>query len=80
VRRFRAAVAAVSSTTLMAAGAFAAVTVASTPAYAASALSSNWYASAPYDMPLDNNPPSLTTVHNEVPGGSSGAWNDNGAC
>jgi chitinase len=41
----------------------AVTTVGSSPAIAdTSALSSNWYASAPYDMPLDNNPPNLTQV------------------
>jgi len=54
--------------TAVAAGLFAggtalAVTVGSGSALAATtALSSNWYASAPYDMPLDNNPPDLTQV------------------
>jgi len=62
VRRYRAAIAAVSSTTLIAAGTLAGVTLSTASAYAASALSSNWYASAPYDMPLDNNPPNLTQV------------------
>ena len=62
MRRYRAAIAAVSSTTLITVGAFAAVTVSSSPAYASTALGSNWYASAPYDMPLDNNPPDLTQV------------------
>ena len=38
-------------------------TVASGSAQAATtALGSNWYASAPYDMPLDNTPPDLTQV------------------
>jgi chitinase len=37
--------------------------IGSTPAIAATAaLGSNWYASAPYDMPLDNDPPDLTQV------------------
>jgi chitinase len=41
----------------------AVTTVGGSPAIAdTSALSSNWYASAPYDMPLDNNPPNLTQV------------------
>ena len=63
MRRFRAAVAAAATTTLVAGGALAAVAIGSTTAAAAtSALSSNWYASAPYDMPMDNNPPDLTQV------------------
>jgi chitinase len=63
VRRVRAAVAAATTTTLIAGGALAAVAFGSTPALAAStALTSNWYASAPYDMPLDNTPPDLTQV------------------
>jgi chitinase len=42
---------------------FAVTTVGGSPALAdTSALGSNWYASAPYDMPLDNNPPDLTQV------------------
>ncbi|WP_034271085.1 chitinase [Actinospica robiniae] len=62
MRRYRAAIAAASSTALLAAGTVAGVTLSTSTAYAATALSSNWYASAPYDMPLDNNPPSLTSV------------------
>ncbi|HEX4788611.1 MAG TPA: chitinase [Actinospica sp.] len=63
MRRVRAAVAAATTTTLIAGGALAAVALGSTPALAAStALTSNWYASAPYDMPLDNTPPNLTQV------------------
>jgi chitinase len=63
VRRARAAIAAATTTTLIAGGALAMVAFGSTPALAAStALTSNWYASAPYDMPLDNTPPDLTQV------------------
>lgn len=62
MRRYRAAIAAASSTTLLAAGTIAGVALTGSTAYAATALSSNWYASAPYDMPLDNNPPSLASV------------------
>ena len=63
MRRFRAAVAAAATTTLVAGGALAAVAIgSSTAAAATSALSSNWYASAPYDMPMDNTPPDLTQV------------------
>lgn len=48
---------------LVAGGSALAVTVGSGSALAATtALGSNWYASAPYDMPLDNNPPDLTQV------------------
>jgi chitinase len=32
------------------------------PAQAANGLTSNWYGSAPYVMPLDNNPPNMTSV------------------
>jgi chitinase len=63
VRRLRAAVATAATTALVAGGALAAVALGSTPAEAAgTALTSNWYASAPYDMPLDNDPPDLTQV------------------
>lgn len=62
MRRYRAALAAAATTTLIAASLVAAVTVSSSPAYAAGALGSNWYASAPYDMPMDNTPPDLTQV------------------
>ncbi|HTJ71396.1 MAG TPA: chitinase [Actinospica sp.] len=45
------------------AGVLLVATVGSGAAQAATtALGSNWYASAPYDMPLDNNPPDLTQV------------------
>jgi len=48
---------------LVAGGTALAVTVGSGSALAATtALSSNWYASAPYDMPLDNTPPDLAQV------------------
>jgi chitinase len=46
---------------VVAAGSLAAVAAGSAQAGTA-ALTSNWYASAPYDMPLDNNPPNLTQV------------------
>ena len=63
MRRVRAALAAATTTTLIAGGAVAFVAFGSTSAQAAgSALTSNWYASAPYDMPLDNTPPDLTQV------------------
>lgn len=63
MHRFRAAVATAATTSLITGGALAAVAFGSAPAQAAgSALTSNWYASAPYDMPLDNNPPNLTQV------------------
>src|SRR5579871_1199038 len=61
MRRYRAAVAAAATGALVGAGA---LTVAATGGAqaATTALTSNWYASAPYDMPLDNNPPDLTQV------------------
>jgi chitinase len=63
VRIHRAAIAATAAVSLAAGGTLLAATVGSSSALAAtSALSSNWYASAPYDMPLDNNPPNLTQV------------------
>ena len=64
MRRKRAVLASALAVGLVAGGAIVAVTaVGSGSAMAAgSALSSNWYASAPYDMPLDNNPPNLTQV------------------
>jgi chitinase len=47
----------------LAVGGVLVATVGSGSAMAATtALGSNWYASAPYDMPLDNNPPDLTQV------------------
>jgi chitinase len=46
---------------VVAAGSLAAVAAESAQAGTA-ALTSNWYASAPSDMPLDNNPPDLTQV------------------
>jgi chitinase len=61
VRRYRAALAAAASGAMVAAGALAAAAAGSAQASTA-ALTSNWYASAPYDMPLDNNPPDLTQV------------------
>ena len=61
MRRYRAALAATASGAMVAAGVLAAVASGSAQA-ATAALSSNWYASAPYDMPLDNNPPNLTQV------------------
>ena len=63
MRRLRAGVAAAATTTLIAGGALTAVALGSAPAEAAgTTLTSNWYASAPYDMPLDNDPPDLTQV------------------
>ncbi|HEU5333664.1 MAG TPA: chitinase [Actinocrinis sp.] len=61
MRRYRAALAATASGAMVAAGVLAAVASGSAQA-ATAALSSNWYASAPYDMPLDNNPPNLAQV------------------
>ena len=61
--RKRAALAAAAAVSLVAGATLLATTVGSSPALAdTSALGSNWYASAPYDMPLDNNPPDLTQV------------------
>ena len=60
MRKYRAAIAAAAASAMVGAGALA-VTVTGS-AQAATALTSNWYASAPYDMPLDNNPPNLNTV------------------
>jgi chitinase len=64
MRRYRALIAAASSFAVVAAGglALAAASAGTAQASTAAALTSNWYASAPYDMPLDNNPPSLTQV------------------
>ena len=63
MRRHRAVVAAAAAVSLAAGGTLLAATLGSSSALAdTSALSSNWYASAPYDMPLDNNPPNLTQV------------------
>lgn len=62
VRVPRAAMAAAAAASLVA-GVLLVATVGSGAAQAATtALGSNWYASAPYDMPLDNNPPDLTQV------------------
>lgn len=63
MRTVRAVLAAATTTTLIAGGAAALVAFGTAPAQAAgSALTSNWYASAPYDMPMDNTPPDLTQV------------------
>ena len=64
MRRSRAMLASALAVGLVAGGAIIAVTAVGSSAAIAdtSALSSNWYASAPYDMPLDNNPPNLTQV------------------
>ena len=63
-RKRRAALASTVAASLVLGGAVLAMTtLGGSPALAdTSALSSNWYASAPYDMPLDNNPPNLTQV------------------
>ncbi|HZP54765.1 chitinase [Actinocrinis sp.] len=61
MRRYRAAIAAAASGAMIGAGALA-VVVSGNAQAATAALSNNWYASAPYDMPLDNNPPNLTQV------------------
>ena len=63
--RLRIWLAALSATALVAALATGAVRnagVSRAVAAPATALSSNWYGSAPYDMPLDNSPPDLTQV------------------
>jgi len=64
LRTRKAVLASAVAATLVAGGTVLALTtVGGTAAMAdTSALSSNWYASAPYDMPLDNNPPNLTQV------------------
>ena len=62
MRRYRTALAAVSAMGVVAGGVVAIQAIGSSPAIAATALGSNWYASAPYDMPLDNDPPDLTQV------------------
>jgi chitinase len=59
MRRYRAALAVAASGAMIGA---AAIAVSATSAQAATALSNNWYASAPYVMPLDNTPPNLNTV------------------
>ena len=51
---------AVGATALVIGGAVLSVTMAGSAQ--AATLSSNWYGSAPYVMPLDNNPPDPTTV------------------
>ena len=53
------------ATVLAAAGAVAGaaiISVATIGSAEAATLSSNWYGSAPYVMPLDNNPPDLAAV------------------
>jgi chitinase len=47
---------------VVAAGGLALATASSAVASTSAALTSNWYASAPYDMPLQNDPPDLTQV------------------
>jgi chitinase len=61
MRNYRAVIAAAAASAMVGAGALA-VVVTSNAQAATTALTSNWYASAPYDMPLDNNPPNLNTV------------------
>ena len=63
-RKQRAALASTVAASLVVGGTVLAMTTLGGTAAVAdtSALSSNWYASAPYDMPLDNNPPNLTQV------------------
>lgn len=48
--------------TVLATGATIAMATTGTAAPAATAVGANWYAAAPYVMPLDNNPPDLTQV------------------
>ena len=38
------------------------IAIAAAPSAQAATLSSNWYGSAPYVMPLDNNPPNIPAV------------------
>jgi chitinase len=61
VQRRKLAALAVSAVTLVGAAAYGVVQATSA---AAATLTSNWYASAPYLMPFDNNPPNPVTVMN----------------
>ena len=54
--------AAAAAASLVAGGVLVATVGSGAAQAATTALGSNWYASAPYDMPLDNNPPDLTQV------------------
>ncbi len=58
----RAALAAAAAASLVAGGVLVATIGSGSAQAATTALGSNWYASAPYDMPLDNTPPDLTQV------------------
>ena len=58
----RAALAAAAAASLVAGGVLVATVASGSAQAATTALGSNWYASAPYDMPLDNTPPDLTQV------------------
>jgi chitinase len=62
VRVPRAAMAAAAAASLVAGGLLVATVGSGAAQAATTSLGSNWYASAPYDMPLDNNPPDLTQV------------------
>jgi chitinase len=62
VRRYRAAAAMAASCVVVAGGGLAVTMAGNAEASTAAALTSNWYASAPYDMPLDNTPPNLVQV------------------
>ncbi|HEV2638584.1 MAG TPA: carbohydrate-binding protein [Actinocrinis sp.] len=62
MRRYKAAAVIAASCVVAAGGGIAVLTAGSAVASAPAALSSNWYASAPYDMPLQNDPPDLTQV------------------
>jgi chitinase len=58
----RTALAAAAAASLVAGGVLVATVASGSAQAATTALGSNWYASAPYDMPLDNTPPDLTQV------------------
>ena len=62
MRRYRAAAAMAASCVVVAGGGLAVTMAGNAEASTAAALTSNWYASAPYDMPLDNTPPNLVQV------------------
>jgi chitinase len=53
---------ALAGASVLAIGGAAVAVAAGGPAQAASGLTSNWYGSAPYLMPLDNNPPDVSSV------------------
>ncbi|MGW4485152.1 chitinase [Amycolatopsis sp. NPDC004368] len=64
MQRSRLAAVGIAAATVLGTAATLAVTADAQPAATTAALSNNWYASAPYLMPVSNNPPDPITVMN----------------